>query len=115
MSKPTRWVLVYAFFVAACATGGQPGGGDDDPMITADASVSRQDANTQVTLDASIKLDGGLPIADAFVPPPVDAASGPFCTGNSQCTNAGECCIDLGGQMGFCGPGTVVFGECVPQ
>ena len=45
----------------------------------------------------------------------IDGPSGPFCTTNGQCTVGGECCVTLGGPMGFCAPGQVVLGQCVPQ
>ena len=116
MSQSTRRAFVYALLLCACATGGKSGGGDDDPGQIDAAVTTRYDANTSVTVDApGIKLDGGVPLVDAFVPPQPDAASGPFCSQNSQCTKAGECCITLSGPMGFCGPGTVILGQCVPQ
>lgn len=112
MSKPTRWALVYAWFLLACATGGRSGG-DDDAGDRSDAAVTRHDAST-ITPDApKTQLDAGI-VHDAFVPP--DAPPGSiFCSSNSQCTTAGECCFTFGGSMGFCTPGTVVLGQCVPQ
>jgi hypothetical protein len=117
MSKSTRMVIVClvsltaSALIVACATGGQTSNGDDQPI---DAAVVRQDANTNVTVDAPvIRLDAGITL-DAFVP--LDApGSGLFCTADSQCTKSGECCIDFGGPQGFCGPGVVVLGECIPQ
>ena len=116
MSKSTRWALVFAV-LAACASGGQSGG-DDQGYLDA-ATTPPQDASTTPPTDApAAKLDGGVtpPPADAAVtPPPVDAAPSLFCTTNSQCTVSGECCVTLGGPQGFCAPGTVVLGQCVPQ
>jgi hypothetical protein len=111
MSSSTGWGLACAWFVAvfgaACATGGSSNGGEP-----ADAAVVHHDAQ-HVTGDAP---KGDARPADAFVAvdaPPAD--SGLFCTANNQCTNAGECCVTLGGPSGFCAPGSVVFGQCVPQ
>ncbi len=90
-------------------------GGDDVPA--ADAPAVTHDGN-QVTADGPRPIDAAVP-PDAFVfldapPPPPDAAS-PFCSANNQCTVAGECCIRLGGPMGFCGSGIPVGSECLPQ
>jgi hypothetical protein len=99
---------------AACATGG---GSDADSGGTVDAAVSRVDASPVVTPDAGVKLDGGLMTTpDAFVSQTPDAGGTQlFCTTNSQCTVSGECCLTLGGPQGFCAPGVVVLGECVPN
>lgn len=121
MSKPTRWALVCAVFVAACAlvlacaTGGSSVSGDDvvEPM---DAPVqTQQDANVSMMADAPApKLDGSIVVPDA-APPPPDAPPGSlFCTSNASCTNAGECCFAFGPQ-GFCVPGQVILGVCFPQ
>lgn len=107
----------------ACATGtmggeggggGAGGGGDTvvDASVRHDASTSSMPDAPPLTLDAALP-DASVPVIDAAVP--IDAPSGPFCTANNQCTVAGECCITLGGTQGFCGPGTVVLGECFPQ
>jgi len=105
--------LIYLATVGACATGGQNG---DDKI---DASVSHHDASNVTTPDAPhVRLDGGTTgNVDAQVSQvPQDAAgNGVFCTANNQCTNSGECCVTLGGPSGFCAPGSVVLGQCVPQ
>jgi len=114
MSKPTWTAVAFALVMTACATGTTNTGNN----AQADAAVQpHHDDAAHVTADAPIvKMDGGV-VPDAFVPhdAAVDAASAFFCTDNSQCTNAGECCITLGGSQGFCGTGTVVLGQCVPQ
>jgi len=103
------------FVVAACARGGQSGNGDDQPAKVDAPSTQQQDANTSMTPDSSMNHpDASVPMVDATVPM-VDAASSLFCTSNAECTVSGECCITLGGPNGFCGKGTVVFGQCVPQ
>jgi hypothetical protein len=106
--------LIYAVFATgACATGGQ---NDGEQRI--DASVTHRDASNQTMPDAPrVRLDGGTITGgqDAQVSSLPDAASGPFCSSNSQCTTAGQCCVTLGGPNGFCGPGQVVLGQCVPQ
>lgn len=126
MSQSTRRALVYALalfacsgVVVACATGGaaNSGGGDDNNEIV-DASVNgKQDASTSHITDAVVHLDAHLPLPDAFVPPATPDAntSGALCTANNQCTTTGECCVTLGGTMGFCAPGSVVLGQCFPQ
>lgn len=69
--------------------------------------------------DANVRLDGGVtqPQDAQVSQTPQDAPTnqGPFCTANNQCTTAGQCCVTLGGPQGFCGPGQVVLGQCVPQ
>jgi hypothetical protein len=112
MSKAT---IVCVLLMAACATGGESG---NEP---ADAAVTRVDANNVVTPDAWVRLDSGVG-ADAQVSQLPDAGTGSgsgsgglFCTANSNCTVAGECCVTLGGPQGFCAPGVVVLGQCVPQ
>jgi hypothetical protein len=111
MSKAT---IVCILLVTACASGGQV---DQEKL---DASVSgHQDASNVTTPDAKVRLDGGVTQpADAQVsqiPQDAPANQGPFCTTNSQCTTSGQCCVTLGGPQGFCAPGTVVLGQCVPQ
>lgn len=107
-------VAIYLLVGGACATGGQNSG--DDKI---DASTSgHHDASNVVQPDApKIRMDGGVHMDAPQVSQTPDASTsgGVFCTGNSQCTNAGECCVTLGGPQGFCGPGTVVLGQCVPQ
>lgn len=101
-----------AVFVCSCANAGTGGvgGGDDAPKndasVKRDASVAHADA--PVTTDASV--DAPPVMVDAAI----DAPSGPFCSQNSQCTVAGQCCLTLGGAQGFCAPGTVVLGGCIP-
>ena len=110
MSNATWTAIVCAALASACATGTNTNGGTnidaavpphhDAPHVNGDAPVGKMDA--AVVIDA---------------PPPdaaVDAASSLFCTDNSQCTNAGECCFTLGGQ-GLCTNGQIVLGACIPQ
>jgi hypothetical protein len=59
-------------------------------------------------------VDASVPMPDAFTPPPDAPPGSLFCTSNAQCTTAGECCVTLGGTMGFCAPGTVILGACIP-
>lgn len=99
----------------ACATGGT----GDMGNVQQDAAVTRQDASSVTTADAA-RHDSGAVGQDAQLSQTVDAGTGsgsggPFCSTNSQCTVAGECCVTLGGPSGFCAPGTVVLGACVPQ
>jgi hypothetical protein len=105
--------VLLACALGACATGTSGGGGGNggDPV---DAAATHYDAQN-VTSDAqAVHADAAVP--DAYVPPDAPPAdSGLFCTDNSQCTNAGECCLTLGGPSGFCAPGTVVLGACVPN
>ena len=121
MSKSRRWALVSVMaafacggIVAACASGGTSGGGDDmqEPMDA--PSNVKMDGNNMPPTDAPmVKMDAGV-VADAFKPPPDAPPGSLFCTSNAQCTVAGECCVTLGGGMGFCAPGTVVLGQCIP-
>ena len=118
MSKTTIVCAWLVCALGACATGGSTG---NDTNGSADASVVRYDANASQLVDASVRNDGSVVHQDAQQA--VDAGGGSgsgsgggglFCTTNSQCTNAGECCLTLGGPSGFCGPGTVVLGSCLP-
>ena len=100
--------LVIALLACGCATGGKDGGDlpidapkIDSSQVTVDAP--RIDAPTMSMVDAPIMVDAMI-----------DAPSGPFCSNNNQCTVVGECCLTLGGSQGFCAPGTVVLGACVP-
>jgi hypothetical protein len=109
----TIWI---AGVLAACATGGQS---TNEPRSDAHGQT---DGHSEIPIDGSVTfLDAPHSTPDAFVPkdapppPPPDAASSLFCTTNNQCTNAGECCITLGQPQGFCGPGTIFLGECIPQ
>ncbi len=105
--------LAFALLAFGCATGGKDGGDQpidapklaDGTPITIDAPGTTVDAHESV-IDA--------PLIDAPMVM-IDAPSGPFCTADNQCNAGGECCVDLGGPQGFCGPGVVIFGECVPQ
>jgi hypothetical protein len=108
--------FALALLVAGCANAGQPGagGGDDEPGKM-DASV-KQDSNvapidTPPPIDAPM-IDAPVSMIDAGV---IDGPSGPFCSSNGQCTVSGECCVTLGGPMGFCAPGQVIAGQCFPQ
>jgi hypothetical protein len=121
MAQPTRWSFVCAVCVAAwlafafsCATGGQSGGNQDANVDTPqDAAINvKQDSSTSMLGDAP-HADASLPTQDAFVPMQDAGSSGPFCMSNSQCTNAGECCLSING-VGFCAPGTVIAGVCFP-
>lgn len=114
MSKAT---IVCGWLVSAALVGCATGGPSDTTGDPADApsSSGNHDAATQGFLDAP------TPPQDAFAPPdaqvsqmPDAGGGGLFCTDNSQCTNAGECCLTLGAPMGFCAPGTIVFGVCTP-
>ncbi|HUS29349.1 MAG TPA: hypothetical protein VMZ53_12610 [Kofleriaceae bacterium] len=116
MSKATIVsASIYVLLGVACATGGQNGGDIDANTST------HQDASNVISPDAPrIRMDAAVvtPPQDAQVsqvPQDAPAQSGPFCSANSQCTTAGQCCVTLGGPQGFCGPGTVVLGQCVPQ
>jgi hypothetical protein len=115
MSKATivcGWILSFALL--ACARGGQ---NDATDPVDAPASSGQHDAAMQGSLDAP------RPPEDAFVPPDAQVSQVPdagggggglFCSSNAQCTNAGECCLTLGQPTGFCAPGTIVLGACVP-
>src|SRR5262245_28792589 len=106
MSRPT-WLVVYVSCLVACASGGRSG--DDQPTKLDAASVPR-DTSTSATSDAAHNEAAMVDAAQS-----IDAPSGPFCSANAQCTASGECCITLGGPLGFCGKGIIVFGQCVPQ
>lgn len=115
MSKAT--IVCIALSLGACASGGQP---DNEGVQDAATTGGPHDASNVTTPDApKIRMDGGVvtPPQDSQVSqlPPDAAQQGPFCTANNQCTNAGECCVTLGGPSGFCAPGTVVLGQCFPQ
>jgi hypothetical protein len=118
MSLPTRQVLAFVVFAAGCATGGQSSSGNDaagsDVPGQADAAITHDDANTSMLPDAPGALpDASVPTPDAFVPPDAPPNS-LFCSDNAQCTTPGECCLTFGQPMGFCAPGTIVLGACVP-
>lgn len=131
---------VLALFAAAavlggCATAGTdptPGDDDDDdvPVIdgslpgtpdasqvpgTPDASQApgTPDATPPGPPDARPPVDAYEPPIDAPPPPPPDA--GLFCTNDSMCP-MGQCCLTLGGPMGFCVPGVSIPGlGCIPS
>jgi hypothetical protein len=113
---------IMLLVVVGCATGTKPGAiGDDgdDDGVSIDAPSSPADAS-QVAPDAPVTpVDAPISMPDAFVPQdapaqPPDAAS-PFCASNNECTAAGQCCIRLGGPLGFCGDGIPFGDECIPQ
>jgi hypothetical protein len=110
MSNTTWTALVCAALACGCATGTNTNGGSN-----VDAAVQPHHDAPHVNSDAPPKMDASVshdaPAPDAAV----DAASSLFCTDNSQCTMAGQCCVTLGGPQGFCANGTVVIGVCVPQ
>lgn len=112
MSKAT----IVCILLAACASGGQV---DDDGKIDAAVVGPRQDASSATMPDAKVRMDAGTTQPKdaqvSQVPQDAPANQGPFCTANNQCTTSGQCCVTLGGPSGFCAPGTVVLGQCVPQ
>ena len=119
MSKPTRWALVctalvaVCIFVFACAKGGSNVVDAMEQPIDAPSST-QQDANVSMMTDAPApKMDGSTPMADATAPQPDAPPGSLFCSMNSQCTTAGECCFAINGQ-GFCVPGTILLGQCFP-
>lgn len=110
MSNATWTALVFAALACGCATGTNTNGGIPDAAVT-----PHHDDAPRVTGDAPVvKMDSGVVVHDAPPDAAPDAASALFCTDNSQCTNAGECCITLGGSSGLCGTGQVVLGVCLP-
>jgi hypothetical protein len=105
--------MALSVLAFACATGGQ-GSGDDagtDTNVRMDAGVTvKMDSNTSTLTDAP-KMDAIISLPDAFVPPPQDAPTGPFCMGNSSCTMAGHCCF-----VAVCVPGTGIGNDlCFPD
>lgn len=104
--------LVWAVLLGACAHGGST-----EPTDAPVNNSHHDDASNNVNVDAppDAKIDS-MVIPDAFVPQdaatPVDSAF--ICSSNSQCTNAGECCFYISSPPGFCTPGTIIFGGCVP-
>lgn len=103
--------LAIALLAFGCATGGKDGG---DLPIDAPKSVD----SSQITIDAPRGIDAPASTIDAPLidaPVMIDAPSGPFCSGNAQCTVSGECCLSVGGS-GFCVPGTPIGGSvCLPN
>lgn len=119
------WVAVVV--AAACANASH--NTDQQPDIDAPKSVidakqvSTTDAPPQhpndappANIDAFVPpIDAFVPV-DAFVPPTPDASTdGNFCTAQSQCTDAGECCVDFTSGLGICGPGTLIGTVCFPS
>ena len=103
--------LVWAVLLGACAHGGT-----SEPT---DAPISshNEDAPSNINVDAPVsRMDASTVIPDAFVPQdaatPIDSAI--FCSSNSQCTNAGECCLIISQPPGLCTPGTIIGGVCLP-
>lgn len=117
MSSAIRGLALVFLAAAGCANAGNPGsggGGGDDAPGKIDAAV-KHDSNV-APIDTPPPIDSPGPVdaaVDAAVP--IDGPQGPFCTANNQCTNSGECCVTLGGPMGFCAPGTVIAGQCFPS
>jgi hypothetical protein len=114
MYASTRILLLSALAAAcvvACATGGSgASGGDDQPKVDASKQDGPGDGPT-TPVDSPMTPVDAAPMIDA----PVDSGGTQlFCTSNAQCTVPGECCVDLGGPMGFCAPGTIILGECFP-
>ncbi len=110
MMRAARWLIVCV--AAACAQGGVNGG---DPKM--DAAVHRDVQS--VAPDGARPPDAGVK-HDAAPPPPdasIDAGGGDgaVCSQNNQCAVSGECCITLGGPVGFCGPGTAIGSACIPM
>ena len=101
--------FAIALLACGCATGGKDGG---DGPIDAPKPI---DSN-QVTIDAPRMIDAPASIdAPIMIDAMIDAPSGPFCNGNSECTVSGECCFALGGP-GVCVPGTIpIPGTCLPN
>lgn len=107
MTAP-RCLPFVLLLAGACATGGKDNGQPVDASTGKDAGVvdgPRTDAPTT-------PIDAPVTMPDAFVMP--DAGTGLFCTANNQCTVSGECCVTLGGPMGFCAPGTAIGSTCIP-
>ena len=86
-----------------------------DSDVPADSSTPK-DAPI-VSHDAVPNVDAPGPGVDAFVflDASPDAASAFFCSGNNECTNAGQCCIRFGQPTGICGDGIPFAGDCIPQ
>jgi len=60
-----------------------------------------------------IPIDSPAALPDA--PPPDAPPSGGACSRNDQCPDPDECCINLGGPIGFCGKGFEVGDDCIPD
>lgn len=116
MSSAIRGLALVLLAVAGCANAGNPGsgGGGDDAPGKVDASVKHD--SSVAPIDSPPPIDSPGPVDAAVDSPMIDSPSGgPFCSSNSQCTTSGECCVTLGGPMGFCAPGQVIAGQCFPQ
>ena len=100
--------LAFALLAFGCATGGKDGGVPIDAPKPVDSSQGTIDAPRVVDAHESL-IDSPIAI-DAMI----DAPSGPFCSGNGDCTVSGECCVSLGGP-GFCAPGTPIGSACLPN
>lgn len=103
-------VVPSLLLAAACANAG----GSSPPVDSHSVDAPYLVDAPSLPIDAPVLVDAR--VVDAFVPPP-DAPPGSnlFCTSNSQCTVAGECCLKIDSSApGFCVEGTVVFGTCLP-
>ena len=106
--------------LGACAQAGSQAPKQDAPVTPGvDSPTVTVDMSTQPLPDSRL-VDAPPLLPDAFVPrdaPAVqmDAAPGPFCATNANCTVVGECCFNFGGPQGFCVPGDVVLGQCFPN
>lgn len=102
-------VALVVVFVVACAKGGagnpqvdaSPGVDSPRPPVDAPTVVDAPVVDAPVIIDAPVMIDAM-----------VDAGNGLFCSAHSQC-GPGTCCYSIEGN-GFCGPGTVIFGACIP-
>jgi hypothetical protein len=106
------WWLISVAVLVGCAAAGSAEESQTDAAVNVhhDAHVTPLDSPKQI--DASFG-DGAIPI-DASVVMPDSGGEPLICTDNSQCTNAGDCCFTLGGP-GFCVPGTIFLGACIPN
>ncbi|HEY4182487.1 MAG TPA: hypothetical protein VGM90_36900 [Kofleriaceae bacterium] len=117
MSKTLHGVVlsVLSLSVIACASGGQ--GSPDPGQVDAGNTDHPIDAGSGPGIDATPALDAAVSV-DAAPSMTIDAppGSGLFCSANSECTNAGECCFTFLGasSTGVCTTGDVVFGVCIP-
>jgi hypothetical protein len=105
--------FLFLFGLAACATGGSgaPDGGGTTGQDAAAIKDGPRPDGPGTPSDAPV-MDAPPP-ADS--PPPPDSGGSLFCSNNAMCTTQGECCVTLGGPMGFCAPGDVVLGVCFPN
>ena len=102
--------------LVGCASGSASVAGGDDAQPRVDAAAQPHDARVVTPSDAPKSVDAPVSTPDAT---PVDAAptsdAALFCSGNVDCTAAGTCCFTLGQPPGFCVPGTVTIGVCLPS